>query len=700
MEPITQPPSIDEAQLNKLGERLSRIWPTYRDDRKAIEERWLKNLRQVRGIYDPEIKIASDKSKAYPKMTAWMVRGTIARLMQLLFPMTEKNFGVKESPLPNLPTEQLQEVLDTLVAQVAQEQGIDPAQVQLTDTEIEKAILAFAKGKAERMEVKISDDLQEMEFITLARKVVRSAVIYNVGILEGPLHREVKARTWRRDVNTGKYTAIEETKYKPLFEFLPVWSYFPDMTAMGLDKQDGKFIRRIMTRAEVEALAQRPDFLGARVADYLAKNEYGNYQAQWWESQIKGEAKSAQASVQGKESRKFEVLAYYGGVTGWELRGAGLTVADVDVGRTFNGNVWMIGDVVIKAKLAPLGQDVRMHHEFVFEDDDLSILGNGQCDVLRDTQLSLCEVVRAMLDNASVIGPMCEINTEMLTPGQDLVITKNKAWLRESMGGQSDAIPAVRNVSIESHLPDLLQLANLFLGFGDKESGLPPASLGDTSGGGSEALRTSKNASMFLGAAALPIRDTVRNFDTFTISMISALVAWNTKYDPSPTRDGDHDVIARGSTSLVAKEVLAQALENFRAGITDDERPHVKIRGLLAARAKVNDIPVDDILEDEDKANATIERNAQMQGAQMQGQMDLIAAQVKEVLTRALEHEAKASALGTEAGTTVLQTIIDAISKGNKSAADQAKTMVAAHAADTSRIVAEKPAPKPTGGSK
>ncbi|MCR4302134.1 MAG: hypothetical protein NUV51_11025 [Sulfuricaulis sp.] len=683
-------PIIDDARLNKLGERLFAVWPPYRDDRRAIEERWLKNLRQVRGVYDPEVlrMIPADKSKAYPKMTAWMVRGTIARLMQLLFPMTEKNYGIKESPLPDLPTAQLQEVLDGLVALGG----------EMNDTVIEKAILAHAKGKAERMEVKVSDDLQEMEFITLARKVVRSAVIYNVGILEGPLHRAVKSRTWQQDVNTGKWTATEVDKYKPLFEFTPVWSYYPDMTAQGIDKQDGWFIRRIMTRAEVEALGRRPDFLADRINDYLRKNTSGNYQALWWESEIKGEAKSAQASAQGKESRKFEILAYYGGVTGADLRAAGVTVPDADLGKTINGVVWMIDNVVIKAKLAPLGQNINSHHVFVFEDDDLSILGNGQCDVVRDTQLSLCETVRAMLDNASVIGPMCEINTEMLTPGQDMAISKNKTWFRESMGGQSDAIPAVRNVSIESHLPDLLQLANLFLGFGDKESGLPPAALGDTTGGGSEALRTSKNASMFLGAAALPIRDTVRNFDTFTISMISALCAWNTRYDPNPTRDGDYDVIARGSTSLIAKEVLAQALENFRAGITPDEAPHVKIRGLLAARAKVNDIPVDEILEDEDKANATIERNAQMQGAQVQGQMDLIAAQVKEVLTRALEHEAKASALGTEAGVTVLQTIIDAITKGNKSAADQAKNLVAAHAADTSRIVAEKPVP--TGGGK
>lgn len=695
---MTLPPILDEAGLNALGQRIFGMWPTHVTDRKQIEERWLKNLFQVRKIYDPEVAamIPADRSKAYPGMTAWMVRGTIARLMQMLWPQTEKNYGVRASPLPDVTTEQLQSILDALVA--AKAQGGDPAAVELTSEEIEKGIREFAKGKAENMERKVDDDLQEMEFITLARKVVRSATIYNVGILTGPFHIKGKARTWQKDINTGKYTALEVDKFKPLFEFLPVWNHYPDMTATDLTKQDGNFDRHIMTRVEVEELAQRPDFIAGRITKYLERNASGNYKAQWWESVMKGEPKSAQGTTQGKESRKYEVLSYWGHVTGRELRSAGVTVPDAHLGNSFRSNVWMIDSVVIKAKLAPLGEAISHHHYFVFEDDDLSILGNGLCDTLRDSQMSLNETVRAALDNASVIGPMAEINTDMLAPGQNHAISKHKSWLRESNGGQSDAIPAVRNINIDSHLSDLLPLVQLFLSFGDKESGLPPASLGDTSGGGSEALRTQRNASMFLGAAALPVRDTVRNYDTFTISIISALVAWNRKYAADPSRDGDHNIIARGSTSLIAKEVLAQSLAEFKTTLTPDELPHIKTRALLIERAKANDIPVDDLMEDEDKAQQIIERNAQQQAAMAQGQMDLVAAQVKEVLTSALANEAKAASDQAAVGTTVLQTIIDAINTGNKSAADRAKVLVAAHAADTSRQVASKPAAK--GGAK
>lgn len=678
------PPALDPAGLKLLGQRLySRLWPTHVSDRRAIEERWLKNLRQVRKIYDPEVlsMIAADQSKAYPGLTAWMVRGTIARLMQMLFPQTEKNYGVRPSSMPDLSTEQLQEVLDSLVA--AKAQGGDPSQVELSDVEIEKAILEFAKGKAERMETKIDDDLQEMEFVTLARKVVRSAVIYNIGVLEGPYHIKAKSRTWQRDQNTGRYIAIEVDKYKPVLEFCPVWEYYPDMTATDIMKQDGAFRRRIMIAADVEELATRPDFFGDVVIKYLKDNPSGNYKAQWWESVMKGEPKSAQTTVSQKESRKYEVLSYWGNVAGRELRSAGASIPDADLGRSFFANVWMIDDVVIKAKLAPLGGNVRQHHIFVFEDDDLSILGNGLCDTLRDSQISLCETVRAALDNASIIGPMAEINTDMLTPGQNTSLRKHKTWFRESNGGQSDAIPAVRDITVSSHIGDLLPLIQLFLGFADKESGLPPAAMGDTSGGGSEALRTQRNASMFLGAAALPVRDTVRNYDTFTTSLISALVAWNAKYDPNPTRDGDHNVIARGSTSLIAKEVLAASLAQFKATLTPDELPHIKTRALLVERAKANDIPIDELMEDEDKARKIIDQNAQMQAQAAQTQQDMVAAQIKDILSRALLNEAKASSTNTAIGTSVLQTIIDAINNSDKRDVDQANTLIAAHQAES-----------------
>ena len=661
------PPEIDEEKLTAVGERLFKLYGTHITDRKPAEEHWLRNLRQYRGIYDPEILqlIPKDCSKAYPKLTRWKCVGTVARLMQMLFPQTEKNYGVRPSPLPDLSLAQLQEVLDGLVAQAAQAQNIDPRDVQLDDVAIEKAIYDYAKGKSERMEKKIDDDLEEMEFITLARKVVFSAVLYNVGVLEGPMHVKTKARVWQKNVSTGRYEAQEVEKLKPLFEFCPVWSWYPDMTAQTLDTQDGTFKRHVMTRAQVEQLAERKDFLAERVHKWLRDNPSGNYVPQWWESVIKGEPKSDKYAVASKEGRKYEVASYWGGVPGHELRAAGVDISDDDVGKTFQASAWIIGNTVIKMRLAPLDPEVQYYHTFMFEEDDLSLLGNGQCDTLRDSQLSICETARAALDNMSVIGPMVEVNDDLLAPGQDVSIRKHKTWRREGDGAAA-AYPAVRDIAINSHLTELQSLLQMFMEFADKESGLPPPSLGDVSGGGSEALRTQRNASMFLGAAALPIRDTVRNYDSFTVSVIGSLVKWNTKYDPNPSRDGDHNIIARGSTSLIAKEVLAQALENFRAGITPDEMPHIKVRKLLEHRAKANDIPIDELLEDDDVAQQNIAAQQQSQQAQLDQQLALVSAQAEQFVTRAVLNVAQARKADGSMSIDTFNAIVDAMQNQHK----------------------------------
>jgi len=688
----TLPPVIDEDKLNDLGTRLFNSWGTYVIDRKMIEERWLRNLRQVRKIYDPEVlqNIPADRSKAYPGVTQWMVRGTIARLMQMLWPATEKNYAVKQSPLPDLSQDQLQQVLDGLVAQKAQAQGIAPAQVMLDDVEIEKAISEFAAGKAERMEVKVQDDLEEMEFITLARKVVKSAVTYNCGIACGPLHEKVSARKWQKNQYTGKYEAVTLDKFKPLFEYLSPWDHYVDMTAVAIDRQDGTYDRHIMMRSEVEALVQRPDFFAERVQKYLNEHPTGNYKAQWWESVIKGEPKSAQAPVATRESRKFEALSYWGAVSGHDLKAAGIDIADDKLGNTFHANAWMLDNNVIKLKLAPFGSTIKHHHYFIFEDDDLSILGNGQCDTLRDSQMSICETARAALDNMSVIGPNVEVNMDLLTPGQDTVIKKHKTWYREGEGQMAN-VPAVRNINIESHLTELQALLGMFMQFAEKESGLPAPSVGDVSGGGSEALRTSKNASMFLGAAALPIRDTVRNYDSFTISVISALVAWNQKYDPNPSRDGDHNIIARGSTSLIAKEVLSTSLNEFRASITPDEMPHLKTRAMLKARMKVNDLPLDELMEDEDTANANIEKVQKAQQDQVESQAHLVQAKVEEALANAFKHAAEARKADGSIGVDVFEAIIKGLEAGQKARTEESRTIAEHVKAGAALIAANQP---------
>jgi hypothetical protein len=178
----------DPEKLKALGRKLASDFEMYERDRRTVEMRWAQNLRQFLGKYDPEIaaRIPKERSRAYPKLTRIKCVSMVSRLMNLLFPSSEKNWGVEASPVPNLSVEDLQQVLDSLQQ--------DP-NAPITDDAITDAVNEFAAMRAENLEVEVEDQLAELgggrmvSYIHLNRKVLMSGIMYGMGVLKGPQAR-------------------------------------------------------------------------------------------------------------------------------------------------------------------------------------------------------------------------------------------------------------------------------------------------------------------------------------------------------------------------------------------------------------------------------------------------------------------------------------------------------------------------------
>lgn len=657
-------PVVDETAKKKLGVRLFALFQQYKKDRYEAEVQWLKNLRQFKGIYDPDVKkkIPKDQSEAYPKITRTKVINTVARLMEMLFPQTEKNWGIEPSPLPDLSESDLQSVLDGLTA--AQE---DTA-AELTEEQIEKAIFEFAKKRSERMGKEMDDQLDEINYVDLARKIVFSAVMYSHGILFGPMVKKQKARTWTRDPYSGAYKAVTVDKMVPYYEVGSVWDWYPDLSAKTFGQMDGSFTRHVMPRMGIAKLAKRPDFDAKTIKGYLREHTTGNYKELHWELALRSE-KSDRSNVSDLTGRKFEAWSWWGFVSGHELRACGVAVSDDELSMEVEANVWGIDETIIKAVVNPHDEKIRPEHVFVYEDDEINLLGTGLPQVMRDSQMAICEASRMLLDNASVVcGDMMEINTALLMPGQNLDIYARRAWLREDLGVDA-SIPAVRSIKMDSHLPELQSIVQMFLGFADTETALPPPALGDPTKGGSEALRTTGGASMLMGAAALPIRDTVRNFDRFTTSFISSLYHWNMQFNSNEKIKGDYAVIARGSTSLIAKEVRAYALDSFSMSLQPEERAELKTRKLLEERMKVRDLPLD-LLEDPEVVAQLRETQAEEANQDKAAQTELLAAEIKKTLAEAFKDVSLATKAQVGASVDSFNATVEGIARAKE--ADQA----------------------------
>jgi len=684
----------DPQKLRDLGMRLEAKYIQYRNDRRLAELDWLKSARQYLGIYDPDIesKLGRDRSKAYPKLTRVKVVSMVSRLMNLLFPTSEKNWTLKPTPYPNLPTQDMQNILDQLVQQA---QG-----GQLDDDMIETAIRMFAKERAANLELEIEDQLGELggdrmlDYVAMVRKVVFSGVMYGCGVLKGPFVRMQKQRTWKlvqaqpestaphpetglpvtTPAQPAQYVAEENEVYRPQFEFVPLWQYYPDMAAKRFTQMDGQFERHIMSRHQVRKLADRPDFFKKEIMDYLAAHADGNYKRETYETQMK--SMGVHSQVNDTSGRKYEAIEWNGFMSAHDLQAAGVTIPPGMEGEEIEAVIWALDSVIIKADINPWvmlegGEKVHMYHQFIFEEDETALMGNGLPNIMRDSQMSVCATTRMSLDNAGVTcGPMLEVNTDLLRPDQDLSsIFSYKIWYREGIGAESQ-YPAVREIKMDSHLPELKSLTDMFREFADIETFINPATGGDMQKGPSEPFRTATGASMLRGDAALPFKDVVRNFDMFTESVISTLVAFNAQYPSRNDIQGDFQVEARGATSLIAKEVRGITLDTLAQTLKPNEQIYIDDYQFLKERMACRDVDLTGVLCTKEEAVTKKQAYDQDQQAQQQQQQDLMRAEVRNLLATATKSLTQSDKNSANAEVAQANTILKGLEHGLQTGPD------------------------------
>jgi hypothetical protein len=606
-----------------------------------------------------------NRSRAYPKITRVKCVSMLSRLMNLLFPTDDKCWTVGSSPVPNLEQEDLQTVLD----QVLSSAGPDGAP---SDEMIEQAIREFAKKRATRLELEIEDQMLELGgsrmlgYVALCRKVIESGVRYGMGVLKGPMIEEVTLRRWQKDLN-GRLMAVPYQAMRPRYEFVPLWDYYPDMAAKALTQMDGQFQRVVMSKHQVVMLSHRADFLKDQVDEFLRTHSTGNYVCKPFESELK--AMGVQLNVTESQRNKYEAFIWQGYVSGRELHAAGAEIAEKMMDQDVQAQVWIMDNMVVKADIDPwstLDTDgqVPMYHHFVFEEDESSITGNGLPNIVRDSQMGIAAATRMVMDNGSVQRNF-EVNTELLSMGQDTTsIQTDKIWYRSDTNPATINVPAVRNIDLPMHLPEMQAIVKLFQDFADQETFVGAATGGDMQRGPSEPFRTAAGASMIRGEAALPFKDVVRNFDIFTESVIGTLINFNKIFNTNPELRGDFKPIARGATSLIAKEVLGIQLDNLSQTLSPEEKKYVSMRELARARVRVRDLTVQDLIYDDAKCDAIDAATQQAQQAQQDQMNKMVEAQVREILANTLNKIAQAGKNTAAADATEANVILTALEKG------------------------------------
>jgi hypothetical protein len=431
---------------------------------------------------------------------------------------------------------------------------------------------------------------------------------------------------------------------------------------------EGQFERHVMSKHHFMMLKQRPEYFKGQIDQIIQTSPNGNYVRKAFETELR--TMGIQEQVTDIERNKFEVMSWEGYVSGRDLSLAGVDVPEAKMDQDLRASVWFdLSGIVIKADSDPWSEletdgEMPMYHQFVFEEDESTIVGQGLPNIMRDSQMNMAASVRMMIDNGA-IQRVFELNTSVLSPNQDTTsITPDKIIYREDESIASAQIPALKVIDLPMHVTELKGMVDMFQGFADQETFVNPSTGGDMQRGPSEPFRTAAGASMIQGNAALPFKDVVRNFDRFTESVIGALIVFNKNFNPNPEISGDFKPLARGATSLIAKEVLGIQLDNFVNTLHEDEKPYVKFRELVRARARVRDLIVDDVVMNDSECDAVdASRGQQQQAEQAMIQKEREAA-IRLQLAESLKAVTQGSKNSSAADATVAKVILDAMEKG------------------------------------
>jgi hypothetical protein len=649
--------------ITPLSTSLHQEWGVTKGNRRPTERRWLSDLRQYRGIYDPEIlnKMHPKRSKAFIKLTRSKVRTVDARLMDLQFPANgEKNWSILPTPVPEIGPEEKEKLAISYFNELRKVP---------TDEDMRRVIMEAARERANNMEKEIEDQLVEFKYRDVIRNVVHSGNLYGTGIMKGPVVKEKSTKRW---VKTGAEWKLKtEKKIIPIATHVPVWDCYPDLSARSPSELTFIFERHLMSKGKLLKLAKRSDFNRRAILAYMdaypdGDAEHTEYENLMREMDSNNAAKYPESSI--PKVKKFELVEYWGLMEkskveeelGLELREEdGFDDPEVVI------NCWLLGSMQIKLVVSPVMGARFPYFFYYFDKDETHFFGDGLPYIMRDPQGLLNASVRAMVDNAAIsAGPIIEANIDLLADGEDPNdIYPFRSFQRTGIGTDGST-QAVRVTKLPSYTNQFMQMVEYFQAAADESTNIPRAMHGDGAAGQGvgAAGRTATGLSMLMGSANITLKDQLKTLDDFiTKPFIKAIYFWNMEFNPKESIKGDFSINARGSASLVAKEVRLESLNQFLAIIANDPNAQMILdqRTLYNEYLKILDLDDVGLLKSKDEVDLA------MKNQQKQEEAAADAARQSELL--------KAQSSGHVPGAAQGSVIVDPQGRPAMSGVDQSK---------------------------
>ena len=448
-----------------------------------------------------------------------------------------------------------------------------------------------ARMAAEQMQKLLHDQLEESRAITIMRHVFFEMALMGTGILKGPFTNIKTQYKFSRDEETGTSAMMEIGKDVPGIEAVSCWDFYPDPNATSINDCDYVIQRHSYNKAQFQDLADKPMFDSEAVLECLEMGP--NYQTRGFESSLYD-----RENIATIYKNRFEVLEYWGIVDKKTADECGLVYSTNS--DNIHVNVWICGNKVLRMVQNPFTPTRIPYLVCPYELNPYQFFGIGIPENMEDSQMVMNGHARMAIDNLALAGNLVfDVDETMLVPGQDMKVFPGKIFRRQS--GQPGA--AIHGVKFPNTSNENLMMFDRFRQLADEATGIPSYSHGTT--GVQSTTRTAAGMSMLMGAAALSIKTVIKNIDDYLLKPLgNSLFHWNMQFNNErPEIQGDLDIKAQGTSSLMQKEVRSQRLMTFMQTASNPSlAPFVKWHTCLKEVAKSLDIDPDQLINDPEKA--------------------------------------------------------------------------------------------------
>ena len=352
--------------------------------------------------------------------------------------------------------------------------------------------------------------------------------------------------------------------------------------------------RHNYTKTQVRDLMNRPFFRKSAVRECLSMG--ANYEARGYESSLLD-----RETTDEFDKNRYEILEFWGYLDKELAEQAGLDITDdMDELDEVSVNCWVCNGKILRLVVNPFTPARLPYLVCPYEINPYQFFGVGIPENMDDAQTIMNGHARMAIDNLALAGNLVfDIDETMLVPGQDMKVFPGKIFRRQSgMPGQ-----AIHGVKFPNTSTENLMMFDKLRQLADESTGIPSYSHGTT--GVQSTTRTAAGMSMLMGAAALSIKTVIKNIDDMLLRPLGeTLFAWNMQFnEDAPEIKGDLHVKARGTTSLMQKEVRSQRLMTFlQVASNQNLAPFVRWHTILSEIAKSLDIEPEKLINDPEKA--------------------------------------------------------------------------------------------------